>query len=454
MTSMLRRLDKLAPDCDISCVHGGLPNPDCTTCVNCTGGWSGVDCNSCGECQHGGVMTDRQQCVCSRCRNSWAGPMCAMCGLQCQHGGQPNADCSGCESCLVGWTGQVCETFDDVGDLSPLEKYVVELADKARQSMEDMRKRPRPPLPGEVGTGIDTATGELRLPVVKLNYDSNRTWTNPEGQAYTIPSEVIYEEVLSKYSPKTVGWAFWDVFEFQRVLSSWQSDRSAFGGVFAYVKSLFDINSKYFTATNSLLLVQRRHGIYELSLPYTESKARKYAFDEYCQRAIDYLPSDYSSANSRKLYRLFIDTWGTHYTTRSTLGGILEFSVLYAKTLITASGFRSETLLQEGINMMQLKMNPNRPDTVNPTFKAGVEALTVKFIGGSLAAEMVDASRWREWVESIPYAPLQLEMEYSSIAELIQDPAKRAAMQQAIGEYLTEMGQKREDEEDKIRSGQ
>jgi hypothetical protein len=98
--------------CSLTCLNGGTPSDDCTTC-KCPIGWSGPLCDvPCTlVCKNGGTQDkDCKSCICA---DKWIGDQCNDCGLDCKNGGINDnwIDCKAC-SCPNNWGGENCEKCD------------------------------------------------------------------------------------------------------------------------------------------------------------------------------------------------------------------------------------------------------------------------------------------------------------------------------------------------------
>eukprot|EP00743_Colponemidia_sp_Colp-15_P003180 GILK01003435.1.p1 GENE.GILK01003435.1~~GILK01003435.1.p1 ORF type:complete len:676 (+),score=63.77 GILK01003435.1:64-2028(+) len=437
------RLNRIDPrNCSLSCQHNGRPDSTCKTCVGCDGGWSGLQCEACAlTCQHESVL-DASTCLCSCSKDKgWSGPACDVCSLGCQHGGVANEDCTVC-TCVAGWTGTVCDTWDPTAPIDQIVAKQNELAEQSQAAYDALMKRPKPPLPGEVGTGVDAARGIRKLPVVKLNYDATdlRTWTNPAGTTFSIPEEAMFEETGGKLVPDKASYVFTSIAEFERVLSSMRSKRQGAGGLFEQPLPLTDVYNAYFNG-NGLIVVQQAHAIYELALAYSPDHSRVYELDPLIASALDYLPNEYESDHAKQLYRKFIDLWGTHYTSRAVAGGILEMYVSVDSCMIPAANL--DELQRQSLTDMANRLDGSTLPLL-PVYEHHRRQFKWRFLGGSGASETADPTQWKNWLSQIENSPVQTRYEVSAISELVHDPTKRAVLQRAIGAYLDEIAQQRQ----------
>jgi len=70
-------------------------------------------------------------------------------------------------------------------------------------------------------------------------------------------------------------------------------------------------------------------------------RSRGLMLDEDMHRALLELPGDYDVAT----YFLFLKTYGTHYVTEGTVGGVLEYVVVLNKTAMASSSTKELSLI-------------------------------------------------------------------------------------------------------------
>lgn len=91
---------------------------------------------------------------------------------------------------------------------------------------------------------------------------------------------------------------------------------------------MYNVLNRYFKQGFSLGVEQAQYPAYKFTLPVNPNTAsRNFKLDEFAQAAIDYLPPYYGDADSRELWNIFIENWGTGYTVQSVNGGLVEMVI-------------------------------------------------------------------------------------------------------------------------------
>eukprot|EP00742_Colponemidia_sp_Colp-10_P005932 GILJ01006344.1.p1 GENE.GILJ01006344.1~~GILJ01006344.1.p1 ORF type:complete len:746 (+),score=59.28 GILJ01006344.1:48-2285(+) len=389
------------------------------------------DCHDHGDCMNG-------ECHCDA---YWSGHDCAEkqaapCPLSCQHGGIPDSptdNCTACLTCEAGWTGPLCADWNP-SSASPeqLTQEVRRREGDARAVVEQLSKSLEPPLPGTIGTGFDIYTMQLRLPAVALSYNekSNRIST-PRGKVFRQPVDTIYRTLNGKADPTFETHVFRGPQQYDQFLGEVTKSRS---GVLGVIGDKADVFEKQFrSGCHSWSVSQQRHAIYEIALTQ-DGSIQGLSTDPYMQSAIDYLPESYNDPEAKRLYRLFIDLWGTSFTVQADVGAAIQTTVNLVSTQAakTVADISIQSAAQHRCNLG----DAGACSQVRAEFVSSRVDFRSEFLGG--LAEVTDVTQWQKWLTSIEEAPIQLSFQFRDIWELIQHPAKRVSMQLAVQAYLEE----------------
>lgn len=410
------------------------------------------DCSSNTECNDRGTCkTDpkghRGQCL---CESGFTGNHCEdkqKCNLPCQHGGTPNSDCSACENCLGAWTGTFCDTYDYKVPLDKLKPQLLKMASDSEQHQKDLQKVR--PLPAHIGVGVDITTGQLRLPVVSLSYsDTSKTWTNAKGETFRIPVESSFQVIPTGiYNPKTESFVFTSMSDYVDQQFSWSTSlREGSTGMFANNPDLEAIYTKYFSGDELLTVSQQFYPLYKLTLPTDDKGNPTYTLDTHAQRALDFLPPDASTDTNKQLYQLFVENWGTSFSTTAINGGIVELKAIYDSLLLSQnlspSGrpYTKDDLEDEANRDFICITKTGSCHTPDKTYTDHRKLDAVTCYGGDPAA--CTSKNFTRWAESIQYDTSILMYSLSDNGALIKDSKKRANIQQTIQQYVGEQEKK------------
>eukprot|EP00033_Pygsuia_biforma_P000289 GCRY01000356.1.p1 GENE.GCRY01000356.1~~GCRY01000356.1.p1 ORF type:complete len:674 (+),score=156.18 GCRY01000356.1:301-2022(+) len=306
------------------------------------------------------------------------------------------------------------------------------------------------PLPGTIGTGVDLTTGQLKLPVIQLTYENpNRTWTNTKGQTFRLPAEATFEPVMTGLQFPTENiQLFQTMAEYAKSLFQWGPEKKGYGGFFVSQADLQNVWDTYLKGTHGFTIAQELYPLYKFNLLVNPSSDTKdYQLDPYCKLALESLPPDYSTAANKKLYDLFIQTWGTSYTTMGVNGGIAEqlapfdLSLLYRNIgpggkPMTEAGVTAEASV-EFLN--NIGVGGGRAPA--PEYTAHRQLLAIGCLGGN-PEKSCSAKTIPQWKDSILNDPIALEFTVGDISELVDDLTTRENIQRALETYVQNQLQK------------
>lgn len=414
---------KLCNDC--ACVNGA--------CV-CSGGWSGAACetpfchnrNDCSD--HGDCRMEMTSIVCM-CDAGWAGARCEqfVCPLTCAHGGLPDTNCTTCVNCLGAWTGSECAVWDSNVPLDQLFGQLNGVILDAATAQKDLEAVN--PIRGNIGWGVDIVTGVLSsLPVVGLSYtDDQKTW---HGYRYPVEAAVV---PIENPQPVCDSQAFPLVTDYVAHVRNNVAQSGGQNGI--YGNPFPSVLNGFYNRPGdpSLSVTQLMYAIYKIELPSNQNTP--YTLDKFARRALESLPPDYGSETNKALYRRFLETFGSSYTTSSDVGGLLELHSVWQSWLATDPGYNAQTLAEQAAIDFGLTTGVcKQGGSMLPPYAANRVNDGLTCLGGSPDACAVLAS----WFLTVPSDPVPLSYTTNSISTLVSDPRVRASLEAAVAAWVQE----------------
>jgi len=154
--------------------------------------------------------------------------------------------------------------------------------------------------------------------------------------------------------------------------------------------------------------------------------------DSYMASALNYLPATYDAT----LYGEFIQFWGTHYITQSSVGGVAQLLVYMGTCVLT--NIASPLPIEQGMGFdLRNGFGPGSVPSINynQIYLNSRKVSTIDIVGGN--PELADIhTQWAQRVASFQDNPVHLYFTYQPIYNLITDPAKKANMQAAVQAYI------------------
>jgi len=145
------------------------------------------------------------------------------------------------------------------------------------------------------------------------------------------------------------------------------------------------------------------------------------------------LPNEYD----KKKYMEFIEIFGSHVVVEAKLGGWGKVKTQVKKSYQERSG-SSNIKIQAGAEFQFLKFNVEAERSRRQNSGEYVENSSVHtevFGGDSTNLRLKD---WDHWVKSIPLYPRKTSYRVEPISELIKDTVKKANIERAVNEYISE----------------
>ncbi len=279
-----------------------------------------------------------------------------------------------------------------------------------------MLKRTNPTkLPVMIGVGLDTVTGEIKLPVLNHTYARNK-----QIGSFKISDQTNFNakdiDVINSHKA-----TFNDPAQFLKQMDPTKS--STIGGIYAGNPSSVNfLMDKMLDGQNSATVVTHEH--YAFRLAYSAV----YVLDNSFHNVIESLPAKYD----RTLYNLLIEYWGTGVVLDANAGGIIQ--------QITSS----KSCYADGIDIdnqaelcMLKKLYPTQYKNVN--FTAGFEEHTKSdaetIYGGD--PTLLNPAEWSQRLESFKTNPVIVRCNrIIPLDEFVADPIKSANIRRAINEYI------------------
>jgi hypothetical protein len=298
-----------------------------------------------------------------------------------------------------------------------------------------------------VGWGVDGATGRATaFPIVYLSYDPNRTDKIFEGMSE--PLEVIANHVVKPvWSGVDGGNAFARVENYvQHVNTQYAGATPVPKGTNGIYSDAFEsvFNEHFQKADDRALSVTRvSMSVISMSLPVDPAtKTRKYNIDRHANDFANSLPPRHDTTDQKAQFRYFIEKYGTSFAISATLGGLVEqyssWKTWLADPSVAGGGLSGEALVRNA----QIDF-ANATGLPGPAVRhdAGYNDATVrvgplKCLGGDPTVSC--AADFAKWTATLKSSPVLLDYELAPISDLVEDPDVKAALDEAVKEYIEE----------------
>lgn len=331
-----------------------------------------------------------------------------------------------------------------------LERLHNRSATHYEQQQEVRRKRAATAddmLPVHVGQGVDGYTRELKVPIIQVSLPSDlnnaqRVVSPRTGRTYIVPERVVYAA-----SPDTTASMRSEVFSDVKDYVAWAKELRGAGTYVpgtTMVRTLNDVMKLFKSYQTSFIsITQVTLGMFSASLDVATSNFESFKLDDSCATALDYLPPTYD-ADSKSLYDTFLNYWGDSFISEAVEGGIVEAVHAVHKTVCKTIpvGQRQGAYLSDrqrnfmgkyfGVSGVAMSMNGWTSDM---QYEENASADSAGCTGGDpvkCAETLRDKGDLTAWTNALWDLPAPVSIKIRPVTDMIRDPAKKAAMQQAI----------------------
>merc|ERR1711974_151047 len=355
----------------------------------------------------------------------------AACSLSCRHGGKPNKDCTECTGCLSAWTGKHCTVWDESGAYDKLIGDLVLIGEVAKKE-HNIKATPEQ-LDTSLGNGVDISTGTTKLPVLKMTYKYDHTWTNALGQKFYIPDNTT---VASTKGNVTTPYLFEGMYDYVQFLHGIQkSGKVNSTGAFADSDDLVQLYIKYFSGNSYMTVVKDIFPHYVASL---SKDLVHYELDPYCEKALNYLPPAFNTSTSQALYRTFVTYWGTSFMYSTTNGGLLNMQTFIQKTFLPQPSGKYDKDGIMGFSKEEFEIIAWHDGTEKKMDLNYTDHRTLGTLGcqGGDAAEYCSPDQLKEWERTTNTFPTPITYHVLNISTILTGTMK-TNIQKAIQDFLT-----------------
>eukprot|EP00743_Colponemidia_sp_Colp-15_P001273 GILK01001396.1.p1 GENE.GILK01001396.1~~GILK01001396.1.p1 ORF type:complete len:819 (+),score=146.71 GILK01001396.1:35-2458(+) len=332
------------------------------------------------------------------------------------------------------------ELIDDPVKRKLMQDAVMDYGNKPFTALNALAADPfdLPTIPGaesEIGVGFDAATLEMKLPVVQMSYSHDSacahcTFTYPgyPDMVYKVPQQVYATpDTSSELINMTI--VFKDVREYERYHEEHHSS-SGFLGFGKKSTTIIDYYYMFYQQDYLMSQTIQYHQWYSMTLLLLPPPPLYPAFDITIQR----LPHEYDDA----VYRRLILNFGTHYVSKSYMGGKINATFEFHRCLLTE---HSEHWVEKQSSWSFFGIvgsghhDASHGKDVDTKFWE-YSAKSVDLFGGY--ADKFQADEWSGWVNTIKFAPRAIKTEIRPIWELISDEVVAANVQKSVMTYMIE----------------
>lgn len=186
----------------------------------------------------------------------------------------------------------------------------------------------------------------------------------------------------------------------------------------SHTADLQALYKKYFSGPITLAVSHDRHVAYTL-------KAASSTLDPYFEQALEYLPAKLDST-----YDTFLDYWGTHYTTETQLGGLMEQQTFLRDCVW--SRMSNGQLLNELKNEVRGESGQShkKPDGTYVNYR---KLGSVDIVGGN---PEFGRGAYAKRVASFAQDPVQIAFTVNRISGLVKNPTIHANLERAINNRI------------------
>ncbi len=266
-----------------------------------------------------------------------------------------------------------------------------------------------------VGVGLDTVTGEIKLPVLNNTY-----FLNKKVNSFDISdqSDITVFDINKINSNKVT---FKDPIQFLKLMDPTKG--STIGGIYAGNPSgVHFLIDQMPNGQNGATIVTHEHYAYKMTF------GGPHILDDSFHAVIEALPVAYDPT----LYNLLIQYWGTGVVLDAYGGGIVQ------QITTSISCYADGIDINNQAELVMLKrLYPKKYANVN--FVAGFEeharsgADTI--FGGNPA--LIKPDQWPDRLKSFETDPVMVRCnKIIPLNEFVSDPTKSANIKRAIGEYI------------------
>jgi hypothetical protein len=322
----------------------------------------------------------------------------------------------------------------------------MEEADRQRRKRVALSEASVDMLPSHLGQGIDSYSRETKVPVIQLSLPTDlsgaqRIVSPRTGRSYVVPDRVNYAASTDS-SPKMRAEVFYDTADYV----AWARELRSSGDYIpatVLIKTLDDMAFLKKSYDGSLIAVtQLTMTQYSNSLDAPGGNFQTFALEENCAAALDYLPGQYDES-SKELYKYFLDYWGDAFIVDASEGGMVESIHAVHRTVCNTIPYSRnpiEYLTERQRNFMGKYYGINGlPVSGSWTGSASYDencATDAASCAGGDPVECANAVQAKKslapWSQTLWDLPAPVSVKTRPVTDMIREPAKKAAMQQAI----------------------
>ncbi|KAL4499398.1 hypothetical protein ABPG73_008948 [Tetrahymena malaccensis] len=282
-------------------------------------------------------------------------------------------------------------------------------------------------MPQGIGSSFDITTGNLKLPAVQLTYQQEpsdqQIWKDDaSGNQFIIADETDIELVQLQPDVKI----YKNEFDLSNIWTNAASNGEWFGGWYSQSKDINDVYSKFFKGDQEVSISQLTKSVVRLKFKTDNLKLNKYA-----QRAVNALPQEFQP----QIYSDFLDSWGTHISVDTYIGGMIEKLTVFKSCVYATSSFNGDG----GLSAEQLEQalkNELHGKRADDYFVARRKVSIDQKFGGNPE----DIYNWENTVSLNP-ALLKINR-FVSWENFVQNQQVKQNLQQAIQNRIQSMKQK------------
>lgn len=287
------------------------------------------------------------------------------------------------------------------------------------------------------GVGYDPCTGEWRLRVIDLNFENKKVvndalWKGSNIYGLQYPDEIELQtrtsDIFTNYTQIFASIEEWSKYSSE----SWKSGFNL--GFFSFSKSYSkSVYEKQFTSKLSRFALSKRLiNLATISLLPPELLK----FSNPAKGLFENLP-EYNTVTRPKYFKFF-DLFGVTYPSLFSLGGKMEFNMFYDTTNTSAENMvwekqQTSFSFTYYVTLSASFENQNAQKYLNKNFFESSKK-SIRFVGGH--PENFEPENSQLWSATIKSNLAIVDMQLTSISELVTDPQKKDWLSQAIKDYM------------------